>query len=326
MRKCLIIQTAFLGDVILATALVEKLRLHYPDLTIDFLLRKGNETLVENNPHINRVLVWDKKNKKYRNLLRIIRAVKSSKYDLVVNLQRFGASGLIAGRSKAKEIVGFDKNPLSFLFDKKIEHKIGNGLHEVERNQKLIEAYTDAEFAKPRLYPGLADYEKVQNYVNDSLVCMAPASVWETKQLPKEKWVELINSPALVDMTIYLLGGPADKALNEEILSQAKHSKIENLAGKLSIMESVALIKAATMTYVNDSGPLHMASAVNAPVTAFFCSTIPGFGFGPLSDKSTIIETQQDLTCRPCGLHGKKACPLEHFNCGYQIDIPETIV
>jgi heptosyltransferase-2 len=74
-------------------------------------------------------------------------------------------------------------------------------------------------------------------------------------------------------------------------------------------------MKGAIMNYVNDSAPLHFASAVNAPVTAVFCSTVPAFGFGPLSDVSFVVETDIPLSCRPCGLHGYKACPLGHFNC-----------
>ncbi|MEO7530917.1 MAG: glycosyltransferase family 9 protein, partial [Sediminibacterium sp.] len=73
--------------------------------------------------------------------------------------------------------------------------------------------------------------------------------------------------------------------------------------------------KDALMNYVNDSAPMHFASSVNAPVAAVYCSTIPAFGFGPLSDTSHIIEVSQPLSCRPCGLHGKKACPLQHFHC-----------
>jgi heptosyltransferase-2 len=98
------------------------------------------------------------------------------------------------------------------------------------------------------------------------------------------------------------------------------------LAGKLSFLQSTALMKDATMNYVNDSAPLHFASAINAPVTAFFCSTIPAFGFTPLSTNSIIIETEEKLTCRPCGLHGKKECPLQHFKCGYEIDVDKAIV
>jgi heptosyltransferase-2 len=65
---------------------------------------------------------------------------------------------------------------------------------------------------------------------------------------------------------------------------------------------------------------MHFCSAVNAPVVAIYCSTIPAFGFGPLSIRSFIVETQEQLTCRPCGLHGKKQCPLGHFNCAHTIE------
>jgi heptosyltransferase-2 len=77
----------------------------------------------------------------------------------------------------------------------------------------------------------------------------------------------------------------------------------------------------AVRNYVNDSGPLHLASAMNAPVTAFFCSTVPSFGFGPLSDDSEIKETTEKLDCRPCGIHGFKTCPKGHFKCGKGIEI-----
>jgi heptosyltransferase-2 len=80
-------------------------------------------------------------------------------------------------------------------------------------------------------------------------------------------------------------------------------------------------VQDAQMNYVNDSAPLHLASAMNAPVTAFFCSTIPAFGFGPQSANATIIETTIKLDCRPCGLHGYKACPKGHFKCAESIDI-----
>ena len=105
-------------------------------------------------------------------------------------------------------------------------------------------------------------------------------------------------------------------------MASAFQDNVSNLAGELSYLESCALMKGAKMNYVNDSGPLHMASAVNAPVTTFFCSTVPSFGFGPLSDQSTIIEVSEQLPCRPCGLHGHKSCPKKHFKCGNDIEMP----
>jgi ADP-heptose:LPS heptosyltransferase len=320
LNKILIIQTAFIGDVILATGLIEKLHQFYPESKIDFLLRKGNEGLLENHPIINEVLIWDKKNKKYDNLKTISRSVKRQQYDVVINLQRFASSGMITAFSGAKQKFGFKKNPLSFSFTKKFDHKIGDGTHEIERNQQLIAGITDAEALRPKLHPSNKDYAAVEGYKKNDYVCMAPTSVWKTKELPKEQWVKLINK-VNDQTTIYLLGGPVDAEKCEEIKTLSNNKNVVNLSGKLSFLASAALMQHAKMNYVNDSAPLHIASAMNAPVTAYFCSTEPSFGFGPLSDNKAIVEVNQKLDCRPCGLHGKKECPKGHFDCGFKIEI-----
>jgi heptosyltransferase-2 len=315
-QKILVIQTAFIGDVVLATALIEKFHAFYPNAQIDFLVRKGNEALLTGHPFLHEVLIWDKREHKHRNLFNLIRRVRRTKYDTVINAQRFAATGLLTALSGAGQTIGFDKNPLSLLFSKKIPHIVGNR-HEIERNQALIAALTDDQPAKPRLYPTQADEEKIKPYKTKPYITVSPASVWFTKQYPKEKWMSFIRQlPAQI--TIYLLGAPNDRDLCEDIA--AANSNAINLSGKLSFLQSAALMKDATMNYVNDSAPMHFASAVNAPVTAVYCSTIPGFGFGPLSDKSYIVEIQQSLDCRPCGLHGCKACPRGHFNCAYKIE------
>ncbi len=321
--KTLIIQTAFIGDVVLATPLIEKLHLHYPDATIDFLLRKGNESLFSGHPFLNKVLIWDKKTNKNSNLRKIIGEVRHAKYDMVINLQRFASSGLIIFLSGAKDKIGFDKNPFSFCYTKKIKHIIGNGKHEVERNLELIESFTDAEMAKPRLYPTVADFERVKEYKTARYICIAPSSVWFTKQFPAHKWVEFLNT--ISGYTIYLLGAPSDVNLGNQIINASTNKNTINLAGKLSFLQSAALMKDATINYSNDSAPLHIASSVNANVTAVFCSTVPAFGFGPLSDKSFIVEIKEKLDCRPCGLHGYKACPLKHFKCAEMIQVGQLL-
>ena len=181
----------------------------------------------------------------------------------------------------------------------------------------------------PKLYPTLEHFKNVQSYKNRGIatpafeyVCIAPTSVWFTKQLPKEKWIALIDRlPG--DYFIYLLGAPSDKETCEEIRKSSKHSMIENLAGELSFLESAALMRDAKMNYVNDSAPMHLASAMNAPTTAIYCSTVPAFGFGPLAAYSKTVETQLQLDCRPCGLHGFKSCPKGHFKCATTIKIEQ---
>ena len=321
MKKILVIQTAFIGDVVLATAVVEKLAQYFPGGQIDFLVRKGNESLLANNPHIQHVLIWNKKEKKIRNLFKMIGLIRKTKYDIVINLQRFFSTGFITSFSAAKTTIGFDKNPLSFLFSKKIPHVVSTTApykHEVERNNELVESFTDPTLSKPKLYPSANDVETIQQYTQQPFVTMTPSSVWFTKKYPFEKWVELINAFPK-KYTIYLLGGKDNVEECEAIRLKADNNNVVVLAGQLSFLRSAALMRSAVMNYVNDSAPLHFASAVNAPVAAIFCSTVPAFGFTPLSDRSFIIETTETLSCRPCGLHGRKECPLQHFKCGFGI-------
>ncbi|CAN5196876.1 glycosyltransferase family 9 protein [soil metagenome] len=320
MKKILLIQTAFTGDVVLATPVLEKLHRVFPNAEIDFLLRKGNESLLKEHPFVHSILIFDKKKSKLKNLWKLLWKIRSNKYDLVVNMHRFASSGILTGFSGAKERVGFDKNPYSFLFTRKVNHEIGTGKHEVRRNLELIENYSDEGDARPRLYPSESDKKHISYYLKlGKYVCMAPSSVWFTKQWPEEKWCDLIKLvPA--DFKIYLLGGPDDSKLCEAISRRSGSENVANLAGQFSFLQSAALMEKATMNYVNDSAPMHFASAMNAPVTAIYCSTVPSFGFGPLSDISRVIETEEQLTCRPCGLHGHKECPEVHFKCALNID------
>lgn len=323
MKKFLIIQTAFIGDVILATPLIEKIHDYYKGAEIDFMLRKGNESLLSNHPKINKVLIWDKKNGKYPNLIKLLKQVRKNEYDLVLNLQRFASTGFLTWLSKGKRKVGFEQNPFSFAYDNKYKVFFNEGKHETERNLTLLADFGDSVYFKPRLYPTEQNYKNISEYINDDFVIIAPASVWYTKQFHKNKWIELINK--LTDKKVILIGAPSDSSLCDEIISKAEHKNIINLAGKLSFLDSAEIMKHAKMNYVNDSAPMHLASSVNAPTTAIYCSTIPDFGFGPLSDNSKIIEIETELECRPCGLHGKKTCPEGHFDCSMKININKML-
>lgn len=321
MKRILIIQTAFVGDVILATSLVESLNERFPNYSIDFLVKKGNETLLQNNPKLNLVLLFDKSNK-LKSLFELIKKVRSERYDVIINLHRYTSSGLISFFSRATQKFGFSNNPFSFCYTNSFPHEIGAGKHEVERNLQLISSLGEFSLMKPKLYLSSSDEDNVLSYKTRTYVCLAPASVWFTKQMPESKWIELIQILKNGGFHIYLLGGADDYDLCERIKKRSENELIENLAGKLSLLESAALMRDAKWNFVNDSGPLHLASSVNARVIAFFCSTSPDFGFGPLSDVTQIIEVK-NLPCKPCGLHGHKQCPKAHFDCGNLIDLSQ---
>ncbi len=315
--KILVIQTAFLGDVVLATALLEKLHACYPESKLDFLLRKGNESLLVEHPFIRQVLVLNKQEGKLKNQWKLLRHIRRERYDLVVNVHRYLSSGLLTAFSGAKKKVGFAKNPLSGLFSHAFPHHVaqaGEGTHEVARNQQLIAQFTDETPAHPALYPPPAAYEKIRAWQQHPYVCLAPTSVWFSKQLPAAQWEALIGQlPKHV--RVYLLGAPSDAALCQGIAERAR-AGVESLAGQLSLLESAALMQGAQLNYVNDSAPLHLCSALSAPVCAVFCSTVPSFGFSPYTRGfARIVQTEEALSCRPCGLHGFPNCPQGHFRC-----------
>jgi heptosyltransferase-2 len=327
MHRILVIQTAFIGDVVLATALLENLHAAYPAATIDILVRAGSQELFINHPYMNQVHVWDKKKNKYQHLFQIIQTIRRIKYDVVINVQRYLATGIITVLSSATKTIGFNKNPLSFLFSEVVAHQFGAGakiLHETSRNHALLASLTTASVAKPALYPSAANFAAIQKYQSAPYICMSPGSVWETKKMPAKNWIDLINAVP-TNYAIYLMGAPNEKDLCAEILNGSSRGDVVNIAGQLNLLEAAALIKGARLNYVNDSAPMHLASATNAPVAAIYCSTIPAFGYGPLSSVQFVVETLEHLPCKPCGLHGKKVCPLGHFNCGNTITTTQLL-
>lgn len=348
MRRILVIQTAFIGDVVLATAMLENLHAAYPSAKLDILVRQGANELFTNHPYMNQVHVWDKKKNKYQHLFQIIKTIRGIEYDVVINVQRYLATGIITVLSGAKKTIGFDKNPLSFLFSEKVKHQFGRAAqavstapnanetkshatpshetspHETSRNHTLLASLTTALVAKPALYPSEANFAAVKKFQSAPYICMSPGSVWETKKMPAKNWIDLINAVP-TNYSIYLMGAPNEAALCEEILSGSSRGNVFNIAGQLNLLEAAALIKGAHLNYVNDSAPMHLASATDAPVTAIYCSTIPAFGYGPLSSLQFIVESTEHLPCKPCGIHGKKACPLGHFNCGNTITTAQLL-
>lgn len=351
MKQFLVIQTAFLGDAVLVTSILEKLHAHYPDAAIDLVVRKGNDGLFTGHPFLHRLHIWDKRGSKNKNLFALISELRRTEYDHIINCQRFFSTGLMTVLARGKEKVGYDKNPLSLLFTRTVKHVIGDPStphrlpfdsaqgrrsgqalrvtpHEVDRLNALIEHLTDGQRPMPRLYPTAEDRAKLNALLeihmkgHSGYVCIAPASVWFTKQWPEHKWIELVKALPR-DQQVFIIGAPGDTALAQRII--AASGRGVDLTRELKLLESAALMEGATMNYVNDSAPLHIASAMKAPVTAIFCSTVPAFGFGPLLENGRVVETAEKLDCRPCGLHGHKACPKGHFKCAEGVSARDTV-
>lgn len=320
-------QTAFIGDVVLALPVLQRLRQARPEAELHFLVRKGNESLCENHPAIDRVWVRDKSRGKLKSWRETVGALRKIRFDAVVNLHRHASSGGLVALLRAKEKRGFAANPFSFAYTRKYPHKVGRRgdlayPHEVDRNLSLLSGLADSAREAPRLYPSAADEAAVAEHAARApYFVVAPASVWFTKQWPEARWAELI-AELPETAPVFLVGAPGERPLCNRLA--AAHPKARALAGELSLLQTAALMRGAARVFCNDSAPLHLASAVGAPATALFCSTIPEFGFGPLAPGSHVAEVPA-LDCRPCGLHGFARCPEGHFRCAKEIRLSDAL-
>lgn len=327
--RILIIQTAFIGDVILCTPLIKVLRETFPDAFISFLLIPETENVLENNPHLNQVLVYDKRKKGgLGSFLQMVSRVKQGKFDLAVIPHRSLRSALLAYLSGIPERIGFDRAAGSSLFTKKVVYEAK--VHEVDRNLSLLSGFTPhLTDTSPELFPSSEDFSYARKLLSDSgiserdkIVGVAPGSVWATKRWLPERFAEVADLLLKeAGAKVVLLGSGEDRSLCERI-ADLMAGRPAIVAGKTSVLQSAAIASLCKVILSNDSAPVHMASAMKIPVVAVFGSTIPEFGFAPYGVDHVIVHKKLD--CRPCGIHGKRKCPEKHFRCMLDINAEEV--
>jgi len=330
-KRILVIQTAFIGDVILMLPLVKVLKENYQYCKIDFLCIPQTSNLLENNPNINDVIVYDKNgtDKGTKNLFKIIKTVRKGNYDIILTPHRSFRSAIISFFSNCKTTISFDKSSMSFLYTNRVEYEERS--HEIIRNLKLLKplGINETEIIKPDLYPGEKDKYVVDDFTKkygiseeEKFISIAPGSVWNTKRFPEEKFVKLLDCFTGDKIKIILIGSESDHKLCESILSSSDNKNICNLAGELSLLQSAELIKRVKLLITNDSAPLHIANSVGTNVIAIFGATTPAFGFYPYG-KSDVVYEINGLDCRPCAIHGGNKCPVKSFDCMIRIDEEE---
>lgn len=318
--RVLFIQTAFIGDAVLLSSMVRTWRQQRPDSTCEVLVRKGNGAMFAGHPDVAKVHEWAKVGRgRNRRLWQLLKAIRARKFDVVFNAHRHLSSGVLTAGSGAKFRVGYRTNPLSKFFTHRVLHRIGDGRHEAERLVDLLRAVEPnlaaSEPLKPRLFPSRSEAEAAESALAglvEPFVLLAPGSQWFTKQWPPARWRRLVELLEADGRTVVLFGGPAEA---ETLRACLPESSAARMITHLSLMGAYALVERASVVVTNDSAPLHWASGANTPTLAVFCSTVPAFGFGPMADRAEIFESEEALDCRPCGLHGHKACPKGHFRC-----------
>jgi len=315
-KKVLVIQTAFIGDVILSTGFIRELKKGFPDAEIDLITTPISSKLFTSNPYLKRVYPYDKKGiSGVFNSFKLIRELRKHGYDAAFSLHLSTRSSLIMKKSNIPIRIGNTK--MSWLTH---PIKVPKGLHMIHRYICLLKPFIEFDpNPETELHFSKKEIEKSEQIIlNDEKfkIGIAPGSIWETKRWPSQYFIELISLLKKINVTLYFIGGREDYNLSEQIISE-NSDYCNNLAGKLSLSESAALIKKMNVMITNDSAPLHMANAVKTDVISFFGPTVKKFGCYPYHQNDIIFEI--DLDCRPCGTHGGNACTESHFRCMREI-------
>ncbi len=332
-RNALIVQTAFLGDVILTLPLVQVLKQSFPSAGIDIVVTPQAATLLQNHPALRGVFEFDKRGKDsgIGGLMRKVSQIREGKYDLAVVPHRSLRSALLVRLGKIPFRIGFHTSAGKILFNEVVRYE--KSLHEVERNLRLlrplgIEA-TGAEY--PELYPADDDRRAVDDLLGlagikdrTKLIAVAPGTVWNTKRWLKERFVELSRKLLEAGWGVALIGGGSDVSLCDGIVHDVASSRVFSTAGKLTLLQSADLIRRCRVLVCNDSAPMHLAVAVRTPVVAVFGATVPEFGFAPYGKYDAVVETK-GLACRPCSIHGGDKCPISTFECMVKISADEVL-
>ncbi len=310
----LVVQTSFLGDVILTTPLIAELSEHGP---VDVLTTPIGRSVLANNPAIRRVFVFDKKAKgRMIHTWKIARSLREPEAGLQASTaymaQGSMRSAAITAFAGIPERIGFDSSAGRALYTRTVEYR--GDRHHAERLLRLAGVHDpEPGRIRPRLYPGendRRDVDRLLEAVPTPFMVFAPGSAWGTKRWPYFPQLATMLSS---DFPIVVIGGEADGALAGEIEIAAPGQTID-ATGDLSVLGSAELIRRALAIVSNDSAPLHLASAMNTPTVAVFGPTVPDFGFGPLADRR-VVAGLEGLACRPCDRHGPQRCPLGHWRC-----------
>lgn len=321
-RRVLIVQTAFIGDVILTLPLLQKTRHLFPAAEIDFVAIPAAGNLLETVPEIKHLWIYDKRGKErgISGFQRLVRRCRERRYDLALVPHRSMRSAALVWFSGIPHRIGFDRSAGRFLFTEVIPYPWGT--HEINRNLHLLGPLRvdPAEKILPRLHFTGADTGTVERWLTAQqmpaeapFITIAPGSVWATKRWLPEYFGKLAEMFASAGFRPVLIGGKDDVPVGQAVMAKAA-TKIHNAIGMLTLRESALLIRKSRLLVTNDSAPMHLAVATQTPVVAIFGPTVPSFGFYPYGENDRVVEVA-GLPCRPCGKHGGNKCPIATFEC-----------
>jgi heptosyltransferase-2 len=314
----LVIQTAFLGDVVLTTPLLSAVAADSGP--VDVVTTPLAAPLLETHPAVRRVIAYDKRgtDRGWSGLRNLARRLKPEQYGRAYLPHRSLRSAALGVLARIPSRIGFS-GPWSFLYTEARPKPVLG--HESDRLLALADKAPGVY--PPHLRPTAEDEQAAARLIDGPFVAMAPGSIWGSKRWP---YYGALAARLAAHAAVVVVGGPDDVNLGDEVVQAVGPSgrPAVNACGRLTLRESAALIGRANALVTNDSAPLHLATAMGTPIVALFGPTVTEFGFGPLRAGDVALGIA-GLHCRPCSSHGPPRCPLGHHRCMREITVEAVL-
>jgi len=320
----LVIQTAFLGDVVLTTPLLTVLsERHGP---VDVVTTPAAAPLLETHPAVRRVIPYAKRgaDRGVSGLVRLGRTLRAERYAIAYLPHRSLRSAALALLARIPRRIGFADGWRLLYTGSRTRPASG---HEIDRLLALADV-TPRHQTAPTLGLTASDVAAAEaalraGGIGGAFAALAPGSIWGSKRWPH---FAALAEQLAARVEVVAVGGAEDRALGDDVMQAVGRSggRGVNLCGRLTLRESAALIRKAGVLVTNDSAPLHFAQAVATPTVAIFGPTLPAFGFGPRGPRDRALGVD-GLSCRPCSAHGPARCPLGHHLCMQSLRVEDVL-
>lgn len=331
-RRILLIQTAFLGDVVLTTPMIRDLRVRFPQSRLSVLVNPAAAAVLKSNPDVDEVLVIDKKGRErgLMGMIRFARSLRNRNFDLLLSVHQSHRTSLLAILSRIPERHGYAGAAFARLA---YTHKHTRPM-QLPEIRRLLQFSVDVfgptgktPVERPLLFEDEDSVAAVKALLSDLReprrpILLAPSSVWPTKRWTPYGFAALAGLLAKQSNSqILLVGSAGDSEVAEQVLAYSRemnpahiHERITNVCGRTTLLGLYSLIRRSKLLVSNDSAPIHFGCAAGIPTVAVFGPTVQSLGYAPFAPGTAVAELD-GLQCRPCGTHGAKVCPVGHFRC-----------
>jgi len=313
----LIIRFSSLGDVIMATAVVEALKRNFSESCVYFLTKSDYSQVFESDERIFKVIEIQG----YETPFEIIKKSGKKEFDVVIDLHSSTRSIIVSALIRAPQKLRLNKHSLARRFMILSRNRF-------RRKFDVLGSYL--ETLKPlglgihcKVLPKLVTDGKIPDTVNifrdrqsieweNRVIGIAPGGRHKTKMWNEESFAKLADEIVNRGDTAVFIGDKTDMKVVERI-REIMTGKSISLAGKIDLSETISVISRLNALVANDSGPMHIAGALDIPFVAVFGPTHPDLGFCPGYSSGTIIHS--GAKCSPCSLHGSSPCRKKHRFC-----------